>query len=199
MKPIVKRIAGIPYSKGPMKSGRKEGLPAWEERIVEETKGLPKVAGTCSLRVTFYLPPDKFPLDCPHGTDLDNLLKPFLDALGKTLLKEAPGGDSCITSLTASKVKVDSTEMAGAALEIHTDEPWRCSKQVFRSSKPHLAIEGNRIQIEAESWVIPTMNQSGIERILPELTESLGKLTKKYPKAREDIRRFVEAVEQVLA
>jgi Holliday junction resolvase RusA-like endonuclease len=35
--------------------------------------------------------------------DLDNLLKPFLDALHSTAFSEAPGKDSCIVKLTASK------------------------------------------------------------------------------------------------
>ena len=32
--------------------------------------------------------------------DLDNLLKRLLDALGKTVLREAPGGDSAIVRLS---------------------------------------------------------------------------------------------------
>lgn len=193
------RIAGVPYTKGPMKAGRLKGLPVWTEKIVQETTGLPRITGPCSLRVTFFLPPDKFPADCPCGSDLDNLLKPFLDALGKTVFSEAPGGDSCITSLQAFKVRVDTTDNAGVALEIRPDEEWSETRRIFRRSKPHLAIEGNHIFIESESWVVPTTNQSLIDKLAPELTSRLGKLTTKYPKARDDVRRFVESVERLLA
>jgi Holliday junction resolvase RusA-like endonuclease len=49
---------------------------------------------------------------------LDNLLKRFQDALNVTIFSEAKGKDSCIISLTATKVKVTSSEEAGALLEV---------------------------------------------------------------------------------
>ncbi len=70
------------------------------------------------LRVTFLLPPDKFPADLPYGSDLDNLLKRFLDALGKTVFKNAPGGDSCMMLLEVSKTRVEPPAAPGAQLEI---------------------------------------------------------------------------------
>jgi hypothetical protein len=49
----------------------------------------------------------------PYGSDLDNLLKRFQDALNETIFSEAKGKDSCIISLTASKIKVSSAKEAG--------------------------------------------------------------------------------------
>ena len=82
---------GIPYGK---RKGRGDvGAPAkWAEAVVRQTRRLPKVDGPCMLRVTFLLPPDKFPADLPFGMDLDNLLKGFLDPLGETVFKNAPAG-----------------------------------------------------------------------------------------------------------
>jgi Holliday junction resolvase RusA-like endonuclease len=70
------------------------------------------------LDVTFVLPKDRFPEDHPHGTDLDNLLKRLLDALGKTVLREAPGKDGAITELRAKKRMVREGEPCGARIRI---------------------------------------------------------------------------------
>ena len=90
----------------------------WTQAIIDQTKNLPQIPDACILRVTFLLPPDKFPSDLRFGPDLDNLLKRFLDALGKTCFARSLGGDSCVISLHASKAYVESKEEAGAALEI---------------------------------------------------------------------------------
>jgi Holliday junction resolvase RusA-like endonuclease len=71
------------------------------------------------LRVTFFLPADKYPADLPYGMDLDNLLKRFFDALQQTVFQNVPGKDSCVTELEARKVRVEASEDAGAELEIH--------------------------------------------------------------------------------
>jgi len=79
---------------------------------------LPKVQNACFLKITFLLPPDKFPPNFPYGPDLDNLLKRFLDALNQTVFSETPGKDSCVVSLQVMKTKVDDESMAGAHIEI---------------------------------------------------------------------------------
>jgi Holliday junction resolvase RusA-like endonuclease len=198
MSQIKFRIAGVPYPKRKNASG-KEGLRVWTKCVVENSASLPRVTGPCSLRVTFFLPPDKFPTDFPFGSDLDNLLKPFLDALQETVFSKVTNGDSCIMELNASKVKVDAIENCGVSCEIVQNELLSQAKHIIRPAKPHLAIEGNRIYIEADTWVVPTNNQSQIHNLLPELTGRLGKLTSKYPKSREDVHRFVESVERILA
>lgn len=66
--------------------------------------------------VEFLLPQDKFPRDLPHGMDLDNLLKRLLDALGETVLREAPGRDSAIMEIHAWKRKLIPPEVAGAQI-----------------------------------------------------------------------------------
>ena len=70
------------------------------------------------IRVTFLLPPDKFAKDYPFGPDIDNYLKRFQDAIKETIFRNAPGGDSCIMHIEASKVRVDSPAEAGAHLEV---------------------------------------------------------------------------------
>lgn len=73
------------------------------------------------LRVTFFLRPNQFPYDCPYGTDLDNLLKRFLDALTKTVFSsKASGKDSCVVIIEAMKVRAekDDEDGIGAKLEI---------------------------------------------------------------------------------
>lgn len=111
------QIKGIPYSKGKSR-GKKSALHDWKNAIIDQTRDLPKVNEACLVKVTFQLPPDKFPKDFPYGPDLDNLLKLLLDALGNTVLSKAPGKDSCIISLTVLKTRVKSSEEAGAHLEV---------------------------------------------------------------------------------
>jgi Holliday junction resolvase RusA-like endonuclease len=117
MKHIHKKISGLPYPKTKTK-GQLQAPQQWTDAIIQQTKDLPKVQEACILKVTFLLPPDKFPTDLPYGPDLDNLLKRFLDALKETVLKDTLGQDSCIISLSAIKTKVESQEEAGAILEV---------------------------------------------------------------------------------
>ena len=117
MKHIYKKISGIPYGKFKTR-GQKDALKGWTEEVIKQTSNLPKIREACILRVTFLLPPDKFPNDFPYGPDLDNLLKRFLDALNETIFKDTQGGDSCIVSLHVMKTKVESPKEAGAILEV---------------------------------------------------------------------------------
>jgi len=63
------------------------------------------------------LPDNKYPEDLPYGSDLDNLLKRFCDAVNKTILSNAPGNDSCIVNIEASKARVKNIDDAGAQFE----------------------------------------------------------------------------------
>jgi Holliday junction resolvase RusA-like endonuclease len=110
-------IRGVPYAQDKVR-GNVSAPTIWSAAVVEQTKHLPKLKGKCLLRVTFRLPPDKFPTDHPFGNDLDNLLKRFFDALDQTVFSEAPGQDGCVVALEASKAKVGSVEESGADLEI---------------------------------------------------------------------------------
>ena len=110
-------IRGVPYSRNKSRGDRK--APArWRASVIEQTRHLPRVTDACVLKVTFLLPPDKFPSDLPYGSDLDNLLKLLLDALNETIFTEAKGRDSCVVSLAAMKAAVPSNEDAGVHLEI---------------------------------------------------------------------------------
>ena len=110
-------ISGVPYSRNKTR-GNIRAADVWSERVRTQTAALPRVREACALKVTFLLPPDKYPSDFPYGPDLDNLLKRFMDALNSTVFSETHGGDSCVVMLTVLKTRVSSTEEAGAHLEI---------------------------------------------------------------------------------
>jgi len=117
-KKIIKcHIAGIPFGRDKVR-GKLEGLSTWSSLIVEKTQNLGKIYGRCKLCVTFMLPPSKLPKDHPFGNDLDNLLKRFCDALGITVLSEAPGKDGAIINIEAKKIFVSSDKESGASFEI---------------------------------------------------------------------------------
>src|SRR6267378_6130586 len=102
-----------------MKSRGNQAAPEkWSEEVVRQTRELPKIKDACILKVTFLLPPDKYPRDMPYGPDLDNLLKRLLDALNQTIFSGAKGGDSCIVSLTVMKTKAPSDAASGAHIEV---------------------------------------------------------------------------------
>ena len=111
------KISGVPYSK--LKSrGDFLALERWNEAVRSQTRDLPRISEACILKVTFLLPPDKYPKNLPYGPDPDNLLKRFLDLLNETVFYDARGCDSCVVSIHAMKTRVETTAEAGAALEI---------------------------------------------------------------------------------
>jgi len=116
IKPIKKKINGIPYSQKKLR-GDTNAPEKWTDAIIEQTENLPKIEKSCSMKITFLLPPEKYPADYPFGPDLDNLLKRFFDALNKTIFSKAPGKDSCVVKLEVEKKKVESEEECGAELE----------------------------------------------------------------------------------
>ncbi len=117
MKYICKKISGVPYGKDKAR-GRTNAPAQWSQAIRDQTKDIPPVEDACILKITFLLPPDKFPKDFPHGPDLDNLLKRFMDALNETIFEKTRGGDSCVISLDVMKTEVASEAEAGAMLEV---------------------------------------------------------------------------------
>jgi len=117
MKHIFLKISGIPYGKAKSR-GDINAPKTWSQAVTDQTKYLPKIQEACIMKLTFLLPPNKFPIDFPFGPDLDNLLKRFLDGLNETIFSETPGKDSCIISMTVSKAKVESDEEAGVLIEI---------------------------------------------------------------------------------
>lgn len=118
MKYISIFVKGIPYGGGKRTRGDIQAPERWSEAIKQQTSNFPKVKEACIMKVTFLLPPDKFPTDFPYGSDLDNLLKRFLDALNETIFSETQGKDSCVISMNVTKTKVIGAEEAGAHLEI---------------------------------------------------------------------------------
>ena len=117
MEHITCRIAGVPYgqdkTRGDTKAPRR-----WTTAVIEQKRNLPKISEACLLKVTFILPSDKFPPDYPFGSDLDNLLKRFMDALNSTIFSETKGKDSCVIQITAMKTRAETNSEAGALLEV---------------------------------------------------------------------------------
>jgi Holliday junction resolvase RusA-like endonuclease len=111
------RVRGVPYPRN-KKRGNVKAAPAWTDAVITQTRIFPKVTGPCHLKVTFRLPDNKFPKDHPYGSDLDNLLKRFCDALQRTIFSEAPGGDGCIVGIRARKVRASREQEVGADFKI---------------------------------------------------------------------------------
>jgi Holliday junction resolvase RusA-like endonuclease len=107
----------VPYPQTKAK-GNVEGRKVWTEAIVERTKNLRKVSGPVLVRVTFKLSREKFHDANPYGTDLDNLLKRFFDALSQTVFSEAPNKDACVVAIEAAKVLVQNPSESGVDGEI---------------------------------------------------------------------------------
>jgi hypothetical protein len=78
------RVRGVPYPHVKA-TGNVAGRKVWTDAIVQNTRNLRKVNGPCLVRVTFKLTHEEFRDANPFGTDLDNLLKRFSDALGQTV------------------------------------------------------------------------------------------------------------------
>jgi hypothetical protein len=114
---VCKRITGIPYGKSKTR-GNVDAPAEWSKAVKEQTEDLPCIKEACILKLTFLLPPDKFPADFPYGPNLDNLVERFMDALGETIFREAHGGDSCVIAMHVMKTRVESTQESGAMLEI---------------------------------------------------------------------------------
>ncbi len=114
---ISHRIVGVPYSRIKVR-GNTEAPQKWTQAIIEQTKQLPKVTEACILKVTFLLPPNKFPKDLPYGPDLDNLMKRLMDALSHTIFSDTEGKDSCVIEMSVMKTTVKSEGEAGALIQV---------------------------------------------------------------------------------
>src|SRR5271170_3360647 len=90
-------VKGIPYSRSKSK-GRLHAPAEWTQAVEQRTVAIPLMSVPCELDVEFVLPLDKFPRDFPYGMDIDNLVKRLMDALGRTVFRAAPGGDSIVVS-----------------------------------------------------------------------------------------------------
>lgn len=111
------RVRGVPYPHLKV-TGNVEGRKKWTEAIVQQTAKLRKITGPCLVRVTFKLSREKFHDANPFGTDLDNLLKRFFDALSQTVFSDAPGKDACVVAVEAAKTLVLNPSECGVDGEI---------------------------------------------------------------------------------
>jgi Holliday junction resolvase RusA-like endonuclease len=112
-------IVGIPYGKLKVR-GDLTAPRRWTQAVVDQTSAASPISGPCHLRVIFFLPPNKYPADLPFGPDLDNLLKRLFDGLNRTIFRQVPGLDSCILTLSASKVAISQVADAGVEIEVTT-------------------------------------------------------------------------------
>jgi Holliday junction resolvase RusA-like endonuclease len=110
-------VKGIPYARNKTK-GRLQAPAEWTKAVEMQTAVLPLFSEPCELEVEFILPVDKFPLDFPLGMDIDNLVKRLMDALGRTVFRNAPGRDSVVVTLHARKRKAKGGEETGARIRL---------------------------------------------------------------------------------
>ena len=111
-----------------------KGLPApfatsrevqWKESVAQQMeaawRGRLHIERPCEVRLVFRLPPDK-----AEVTDLDNLLKPAIDAIGSILFKPAQRGhqvrwnadDHWIYRFIAEKAAEDDPEKIGMEVTV---------------------------------------------------------------------------------
>ncbi len=110
-------VHGSPYVKKKT-HGRVEGPKEWNAAIISQTLNLGRISEPCELEVDFVLWPGSSPTDHPHGPDLDNLLKNLMDALKKTILKNAPSDDGAIVRIVATKRTRQGNEPTGARIVV---------------------------------------------------------------------------------
>jgi hypothetical protein len=110
-------VRGTPYPQNKV-TGNLAAPAEWSRAVIIQTAHLQPVKGPCCLHVTFVLPKDRFPPDHPFGTDLDNLLKRFLDALGRTVLSKVAGQDGAVVEIRAKKRKQRGSELTGARFRL---------------------------------------------------------------------------------
>jgi len=98
---------------------------AWKESVADQIEvvwhGRPHIESPCEVTLVFRLPPDK-----AETTDLDNLLKPAIDAIGSVLFKPARRGhqvrwnadDHWIFRFIAEKTSEDDPEKIGMEVTV---------------------------------------------------------------------------------
>ncbi len=113
-----KFISGASASRFKVK-GDKKSVKNWRNNVIEQTKdGIGIINKECRMKVIFKFHSSRYPTDFPYGPDLDNHIKNLWDGLNETIFKNAPGHDSCVKILHASKHKVEKEKEAGVKIEI---------------------------------------------------------------------------------
>ena len=102
---------------------------AWKEAVREQVSAIwarEFIEEPCELRLRFLLPPEK-----AEETDLDNLLKPCIDALGSVLFRPARRGhrtvwnadDHWVYRFVAEKQPAPRTEDCGVEISVDSYKP----------------------------------------------------------------------------
>jgi gamma-glutamylcyclotransferase len=110
-------IQGSPCPKHKVGNGRKEA-EKWSASIVEYTKELPMIVGPCRMLIEYRLPPDRFTIGSPYGTDLDNMTKRLLDGLKSTIFKNEESEDGCVCKIEVCKNVAPDSESTGTRVVI---------------------------------------------------------------------------------
>lgn len=98
----------------PIRGDKYQGLTKWKQAIINQTKDIKRIDYPCCAKIDFILQENQHPTDRPHGPDLDNLLKPLLDGLQKTILDD----DSLIYGINVTKRAKRPHEKTGAVISI---------------------------------------------------------------------------------
>lgn len=110
-------IPGPAYPKHKV-GNRKDDAEKWSETIISCTKDLSKVKGPCVMKINYQLPPDRFTLGSPYGSDLDNLTKRLLDSLSYTILEDVDSKDGCICKIEIRKIAASNPETIGTRVVV---------------------------------------------------------------------------------
>jgi len=70
------------------------------------------------MRIDYHLPPDRFTLGSPYGSDLDNLTKRLLDSLSCTILEDVDSKDGCICKIEIRKIVASNPDLIGTRVVI---------------------------------------------------------------------------------
>ncbi len=104
------QIKGEPISRKAHRGAVADSERAWQKIVADQTKGLPKITTPHAATIVFRI--KKWH---GHGPDIDNLLKPVLDALKLTIFPK-PTEDAILYVVNVAKKQTDPGEEPGVDL-----------------------------------------------------------------------------------
>ena len=124
-------IPGPQYSKK-SSSTSDTGGKKWKDIIEITTKNLEKIDGPCNMKIEYIIPYERF--DCSlYGSDLDNLTKPLLDGLKRTIFNNSKGEDGSIIEMGISKRAPLPGERIGTKVSIYNIHQLRDNEILYFS------------------------------------------------------------------
>ena len=113
-------VEGEPRGWSSRPKARRKAAP-WRADVRRKLEGIPSLKGSYRVQLSFFLPSDRFQGGNSQNTqaaDIDNLVKPVLDIMGRTLLAD---GDGAVRDLRATKQRVEGVEKAGVLITVFPD------------------------------------------------------------------------------